>query len=912
VLRAELLLEQCPKQQRRWEWRYLDNQCHAALLTLTGHTGGVHGVAWSPDGKRLASASFDGVRVWDAANGRALGSWGSEKVPWGVTFSPDGKQLAVYADSGNVQILEPTSGRKILTIRISERGRQCAAYSADSTRLVSRGPGLTAKVWDARSGRELLTLAGHRAPVVAVAFSPDFKLLATGAKDGVAKLWDAATGKEVRSLTRHREELRSLAFSPDGTRLATASDDETTRVWEVATGREVLSLRGHTDRVARVVFSPDGERLATGSFDHTIKVWNAGTGIELFTLRGHSAGVADLAFSPDGLRLASAGADHTIKVWDAINSPERHSFRPDTTTNPHATPPVEKIVWAVAFSPDGTRLVCGYKDTLRVCEARTGRALFVLRGHTNRVWSVAWSADGRTIASASDDGTVRLWDAGTAKLIRTYRTSHGMSVAFSPDGKRLAAPLSKRAAIWDVASGQQRLIGGPSEEFFAVTFSPDGHRLASVIPVLDEARRAFTGAVIKVWDVTSRAGNITVPLLTLRGHSHGVGRIAFSPDGKTLASAGGDRLVLLWDVSPDRRGEVKTPLRVLKGHSDVLRGLAFSPDGSRLASGGSGGEVKLWDPPTGQEVLTLRWLASSTSVNPGGLKDVVFCRDGGRLACATGLGEVCIWEAEERGPGWEEVRRQRLAALARQWQASEVQRCVRDHLPFPAAWHLDRLIGPKTTDPVLFWQRGTARAGLERWEAAAGDLARAIELAGNRAPPVWLMERALVCCWRDDVPGYRAACKRLVEAPTVKPGIASLACSLAGDSGVAPARVVALAEEAPRARQPAQVYLISRMVLGVALYRAGRYEEALRQVKEDRPENPLTLGGCFCRAMAQHHLGQTREAQQTLREATAALERILHRGFDQPRIEWRGQLQLMLLRREAEATLAKPPVMPKK
>ena len=318
-------------------------------------------------------------------------------------------------------------------------------------------------------------------------------------------------------------------------------------------------------------------------------------------------------------------------------------------------------------------------------------------------------------------------------------------------------------------------------------------------------------------------------------------------------------------------------------------------DGRRLATGSSDGTVKLWDPPTGQEVLTLRH-------DTGIVWDVAFSPDGKRLACARNGGNVCVWEAEERGPGREEACRERFAARGRQWQASESLRCLRAGHWFAAAWHLDRMIAAAPDNPLLYWQRGNARAELGRWQGAEADLARGMELAGAKASPGLLLDRALVCCWRGNVAGYRAACKQLLDAPAVDPHSASLACTLSSDSGAAPARLVALAAEAARRARGAGV---ARVVLGVALYRAGRYEEALRQLKDARPEEPAALGGCFCRALAQHQLGKAGEARQTLRQATAALERL-------PRLPLRERLHLSLLRREAEATLARPAVPPKK
>jgi WD40 repeat protein len=210
-------------------------------LTLRGHAGFVDGVAFSPDGKRLATASWDSTaKVWDAVSGQELLTLrGHSGGVSGVAFSPDGKRLATASDDA------------------------------------------TAKVWDAISGRELLTLRGHSNIVISVAFSPDGKRLATASGDDTAKVWDAVSGQELPTLRGHDRPVMGVAFSPDGKRLATTSQDDTAKVWDAVSGQELLTLRGHDSAVMGVAFSPDDKRLATASYDSTAKVWDAFSGQEL-------------------------------------------------------------------------------------------------------------------------------------------------------------------------------------------------------------------------------------------------------------------------------------------------------------------------------------------------------------------------------------------------------------------------------------------------------------------------------------------------------------------------------------------------------------------------------------------------------------------------------------------------------
>jgi sugar lactone lactonase YvrE len=305
-----------------------------SLLVLRGHRDRVFGIRFSPDGKRLASASGDRlVRVWDAATGKlALTLEGHTALVYGVTFSPDGKRLASVSGGwgedpqvqGEMIVWDALTGRKALTLKGHKSAVYGVAFSPDGKRLASGGGDRVVKVWDVASEREVLALIGHTGAVYGVAFSPDGKYLASASGDffcgwrvGEVKLWDLATGREAFTLKGHRATVYGVAFSPDGRRLATAGHDRTVKVWEVSTGREALSLTGHTSAVFCVTFSPDGRRLASAGEDGTVRIWEAITGEELLCLEGHIAQAAVVAFSPDGTRLASANAKgYAVTVWD--------------------------------------------------------------------------------------------------------------------------------------------------------------------------------------------------------------------------------------------------------------------------------------------------------------------------------------------------------------------------------------------------------------------------------------------------------------------------------------------------------------------------------------------------------------------------------------------------------------------
>jgi WD40 repeat protein/serine/threonine protein kinase len=622
----ELLEQQRPKPEepdlRNFEWHYLDRLCHCDLLTLKGHTDHVSSVAYSPDGKRLASAAAGSdrtVKVWDAQTGQVLLSFkGSTGQVWSVAFSPDGKRLASAAEgAGNtVKVWDAQTGEELLSFKGKSRS---VAFSPDGKRLASASSDNTMKVWDTQTGQELLTCKGHTAFVESVAFSPDGKRLASGAWDNTVKVWDAQSGQQLLSLEGHTKGVDCVTFSLVGKRLASASVDNTVKVWDAQTGQELLSLKGAGEKVA---FSPDGKRLASASSDNTVKVWDTQTGQELLNLKG---GGHNVAFSPDGKRLASGSVDNTVKVWDAQKVQENLTLQGDDEQS-------------VAFSPDGRRLASASLDgTVKVWDAQTGQPTLTLKGHTVPVMSVAISPDGKRVASGGggqrhpggghvvskgDRAEVKVWDAQTGQESLTLQRLTGTrvsSVAWSPDGKRLASAFDYDGIVkvWNVQTGQELLsLKVHPSPGIGVAFSPDGKRLASSgvatggAPMPGEAQ-------VHVWD--AQTGQ---EFLTLKGGGRSV---AFSPDGKRLASG-----AKVWDVQTGQ--EVLT----LKGGGGSV---AFSPDGKRLASAG-GERLKVWDARTGQELLTLKVDTGGT----GAIASVAFSPDGHRLASAGGP-TVTIWDA---------------------------------------------------------------------------------------------------------------------------------------------------------------------------------------------------------------------------------------------------------------------------
>ncbi len=571
------------------------------VLSLQGHTGAVYSVAFSPDGQRLASGSghrdsqsgvwTGDVKIWDAATGQLLSTLQGHKGRVNsVAFSPDGQRLASGTYDygfegrlfpGEVKVWDVAAGEVTLTMQGHTQRVTSVAFSPDGTRLASGsqayGPQGTAlpaevKVWNAVTGQETLTITAFTNPVWSVAFSPDGRRLAGGSWWRV-NVCDAATGQLILTLPHTGGVVSKVAFSPDGKRIASGGGDGIVKVWDATSGQEVLALQGHTSRVTSVAYSPDGMRLASSSGQQDgqskveIKVWDLAPKQEPLTLRQQSSRIECMAYSPDGRRLASGGRDGMVKVWDPTAGREVHSLKGHTNQ-----------VNGVAFSPDGTQLASGSHDhTVKIWEVVGGQEVRTIKGHTDTVWDVAYSPDGQRIASGGGDGTVKVWDASSGQqlLSLTGHTDLVISVAFSPDGKRIVSGShDKTVKVWDAAGGQEVLtLKGHAARVGSVAFSHDGQRIAS----------GSTDWTVRVWDAHSGQ-----ELLTLKGHTLYVHSVAFSPDGKRIASGSDDKTVKVWATSGGQ--EVFT----LKGHALGVSSVAFSPDGKRLASA-SGGTITIWD-----------------------------------------------------------------------------------------------------------------------------------------------------------------------------------------------------------------------------------------------------------------------------------------------------------------------------
>jgi WD40 repeat protein len=289
------------------------------LLTLTGHTGWVMGLAFSPDGQWLASTSLDGtVKIWSLMPGNETVTVDVPVAGFGtrVAYAPNGQMFATNGGDGSATLWNAKTGEPRLTLKGHGLEVLNLAFNPDGSRFATASIDGTAMIWDTVTGKKLLVLTGHEFGIRDIAFSPDGRRIATGGFDGTAKIWDADTGRLIHEITEHQGLVLGVAFSPDGTRLATSSTDATAKIWDVKTGKLLFTLEGHNGGIRDVAYSPDGSLLATGSGDGTAILWDASTGSQTLTLIGHGSGIQSVAFSPDGRYFATGSEDDTAKLWD--------------------------------------------------------------------------------------------------------------------------------------------------------------------------------------------------------------------------------------------------------------------------------------------------------------------------------------------------------------------------------------------------------------------------------------------------------------------------------------------------------------------------------------------------------------------------------------------------------------------
>jgi WD40 repeat protein len=543
----------------------------------TGHSGAVTILGFSRDGRTLASAGADGiVAVWDPATGRRKdrgGIRGAEITS--IALSPDGTRVAANVfGSGRARVLIAAVGGDAAPAELpGVNGRSDIVFGPDGTTVIFGDQEERVAVWDVIAKRRLRLLRGPDSWITSLAIHPDGTKIVTGRGDGALLLWDLTKSEEPEELEEHLQGVREVAFSPDGTRLASRAGQQVI-LHDVQDRRRFVTLNGHLGEVETMGFESGGDVLVTGDRNGQVLVWglNAGRQAEVVVLGDGSMSTGEVhsvAFHPDGT-LAAGWGPGAITLWDVGRG------RPVRVLDSR-----QSSVISLSFKPDGRALAAAsLDDTVKLLDLATGEVLADWAGHTGKIVNVAFRPDGKVMAAQRDPDTIGFWDVERRMESPSFRPGGPpgeiLSLAFSGNGGLLAAGLGDGRVVLTTPTGDReiRVVQAQHGGVVSLAVSPDGRTLAA----------GNRDGSLVVWDVASGSERVV-----MRRHERGVTGVAFTPDGSQLASSSIDGTVVIWDPATGLPGVV------LDADDSLVMGLAVSPDGAWLAAGSLDGKVRIWD-----------------------------------------------------------------------------------------------------------------------------------------------------------------------------------------------------------------------------------------------------------------------------------------------------------------------------
>ncbi len=592
--------------------------------------GRIHQLKSFPDGKRLAAATSIGIWIYDVETGEALDLLIGHTAPVkSIAFSPNGKTLATGSEDNTIRLWDTQTYTLKATCIGHEKEVNLLAFSPDSKMLASTSQDMKMRLWDVQTGKSLQTITECGAEdMTAITYIPDGAMFLTYRHDDsfekYIEFWDGQTGEFLRSVLIETD-LKEAAFSADCKILAVVGETSPPlQFWDVESGELLKSAEKCDERYDSIEFSPDGHSVVTGGSWDSVSIWDVSTAERLKSIaRGKP--INSVAYSPDGKTLASGIDDGTILFWDVSTGKLRNTIAGHTDSQ----------IFSAAFSPDGSILTCGGESKIQWWNPQTGEHLKTIKEPYCSVYTIEYSPDVDIFTTGGTSKKARLWDAKTGRFLGRFpahkdQSPYGSkekvsSVAFSPDGNILATGSSdNHVCLWEIRKDELYLIGERlatftehTEPVTSVVFSPDGKTLVS----------SSQDKTIQLWDIDSYTH-----IRTLTGHEAGVTAVVYAFYGSGLASGSEDGTIRLWNT---HTGDLLLP--PIEGAGQVTS-LTSSPDSNMLASGSAeDNAVHIWNAKTGKWLHT--FIGHTQRVNA-----VVFSPDGETLVSVSSDGTVLLWD----------------------------------------------------------------------------------------------------------------------------------------------------------------------------------------------------------------------------------------------------------------------------
>lgn len=589
------------------------------------HKGNVNYVAFSPDGRRIVTASDDySARIWNASTGIPLGEpMQHESSIHYVNFSPDSRLIVTASDDFSARIWDAETGKPLGQPLQHAHYVRHASFRFDGRQIVTASWDKTARVWDSETSKPVGNVIKHEGPVNSAEFSPDGRSVLTASEDNTARVWDAASGVPISQPMQHSDAVLTAVFSPGGWQIVTGSSDFTARIWDAKTGKPWVDWSGNTAQIMQhdaqiwsATFNPSGTEIVTASADGNARLWDAATGKLLGKVMKHDGSVLDAVFSPDGSHVATASDDKTVRIWE---------INPRQSTDKLANKIEKEFASYAKFSPNSheLRLILISGNSAKLWDAKTTESLGETIRHGDRILQAEFSIDGQRVVTASLDHTARVWDAASGRPISgpLQHRNFVLNARLSMDGKRVitVSRFDTNALLWDSETG--KTLGEPlhHENYINyAAFSPDGRLVVT----------ASEDNTTRLWD-----GQTGRPLSDPMRHEGRVEYAEFSPNGRHIVTIAYNT-VELWDVSTAKRlGE---PMQ----HESFVRYAAFSPDGRRLVTASDDHFARVWDVDTGQPI-------GEPMLHEGKVFNAAFSPPDGRIiVTASSDNIVRFWDAK--------------------------------------------------------------------------------------------------------------------------------------------------------------------------------------------------------------------------------------------------------------------------